>query len=204
MRGMTMSASTADGRYAVIRSSPSWPSAAPSASYPQARTSSVSPRLAAASSSTISTRIAFRISQVWREVAGSGMRLTGARGEGQGAMLAPRLLTLALDNYARMRMTTRRFCARPCAGVVRADRLVFAVADDVHLVQRHLMRLIEIALHRFGSGFADALIDRPCRRSNRYALRSRRSCRVGFALSCRDHLVDARPRRFRQALSMRT
>src|SRR4029453_10906103 len=42
--------------------------------------------------------------------------------------------------------------------VVRADGLVFAPADDVHLVQRHLMGLIEIALYRFGALFADALI----------------------------------------------
>src|SRR5690606_4962835 len=37
------------------------------------------------------------------------------------------------------------------AGVVRRDRLLFAEADHVHLVQRHLVLLVQVALHLLGT-----------------------------------------------------
>src|SRR5204863_6522438 len=43
-------------------------------------------------------------------------------------------------------------------GLVRRDRLVLAVADDVHLVERDLVLLVEIPLHRFGALEPDALV----------------------------------------------
>src|SRR3954466_14300141 len=42
--------------------------------------------------------------------------------------------------------------------LVRRDRLVLAVADHVHLVQRNLVLLVEIPLHRLGAGQADLLV----------------------------------------------
>src|SRR5688572_22715519 len=36
-----------------------------------------------------------------------------------------------------------------------ADRLFLTPADDVHLVQRHLMRLVQIALHGFRTRLTD-------------------------------------------------
>src|SRR6478735_9806042 len=44
------------------------------------------------------------------------------------------------------------------AGVVRRNRLLFAVADHVDLVQRNLVLLIQITLHGFGAGEAEALV----------------------------------------------
>ena len=83
------------------------------------------------------------------------------------------------------------------SGVVRARGLVFAVADDVHLVQRHLMRVVEIALHGLSARFADTLIDHLV------------AARIGVAfdldevaawisLELRDQLVDPRLDAFRQ------
>src|SRR4051812_49897412 len=43
-------------------------------------------------------------------------------------------------------------------GLVRRDRLLFAVADHVNLVQRDLLRLIQVALHRFGAVEADLVV----------------------------------------------
>src|SRR5690349_19256824 len=43
-------------------------------------------------------------------------------------------------------------------GVVRRNRLLFAVADHVDLVQRNLVVLIQIALHGFGAGQAQLLV----------------------------------------------
>src|SRR3954465_4801876 len=43
-------------------------------------------------------------------------------------------------------------------GLVRRDRLLFAVADHVDLVQRDLLRLIQVALHRFGAVEADLVV----------------------------------------------
>src|ERR1019366_6507155 len=45
-------------------------------------------------------------------------------------------------------------------GLVRRDRLLHAVADDVHLVQRNLILVVEIALHGFGALEADLLVGR--------------------------------------------
>src|SRR3954447_1049891 len=45
-------------------------------------------------------------------------------------------------------------------GLVRRDRLVFAVADHVHLVQRNLVLLVEIPLNRRRALEADLLVDR--------------------------------------------
>src|SRR5262249_51193644 len=36
-------------------------------------------------------------------------------------------------------------------GLVRRDRLFLAVADDVHLVQRNLLVLVQVPLHRLGA-----------------------------------------------------
>ena len=44
-------------------------------------------------------------------------------------------------------------------GVVRRGRLGLAVADHVHLVERHLVLLVKIALDRFGALEAELLID---------------------------------------------
>src|SRR5262249_54431164 len=44
-------------------------------------------------------------------------------------------------------------------GLVRRDRLLFAVADDVHLVQRDLLVLVEIPLHRLGALETDPVVD---------------------------------------------
>ena len=60
--------------------------------------------------------------------------------------------------YASTLMTTRRFCARPSRVLLRRDRLVFAVADHVDLVQRHLVLLVEIPLHRLGALHAERLV----------------------------------------------
>src|SRR5204863_5355994 len=43
--------------------------------------------------------------------------------------------------------------------LVRRCRLVFAVADDVHLVQRNLILLIEVPLDRLGALESDLLVD---------------------------------------------
>ena len=37
------------------------------------------------------------------------------------------------------------------SGLVLAHRLLFAVADHVDLVERHLVRLVEVALHVLGA-----------------------------------------------------
>ena len=42
---------------------------------------------------------------------------------------------------------------------VRRDRLLVGVADDVHLVQRDLVLLVQIALRRFGALETDPLVD---------------------------------------------
>src|SRR5437867_4175800 len=42
--------------------------------------------------------------------------------------------------------------------LVRRDRLVLAVADHIDLVQRHLVLLVQISLHRFGAGQSDPLV----------------------------------------------
>src|SRR5688572_28300583 len=44
------------------------------------------------------------------------------------------------------------------ARVVRTHGLLFAPADDVHLVKGYLVRLVEVAFHGLGARFADALI----------------------------------------------
>src|SRR5262245_26519527 len=44
-------------------------------------------------------------------------------------------------------------------GLVRRDRLLAAVADDVHLVQRNLVLFEEVALHDLGALHADLLVD---------------------------------------------
>ena len=90
-------------------------------------------------------------------------------------------------------MTTRRFCARPSLVVVRRDRLLFAVADHVDLVQRNLVLLVEIPLHGFG-----ALPDRASRSiiaSPVLSVWPSISTHTAFlsAFSCADHRVDARP-----------
>src|SRR4051812_21170833 len=46
------------------------------------------------------------------------------------------------------------------ARVVRRDRLVFTVADHVDLVQRDLVLLVEVPLHRFGALEAEPLVGR--------------------------------------------
>ena len=42
--------------------------------------------------------------------------------------------------------------------VVGPDGLVFAVADDIHLVEWHLVGFVEVALHCFGALFTDPLV----------------------------------------------
>src|SRR5688572_28490080 len=42
---------------------------------------------------------------------------------------------------------------------VRRHRLLLAVADHVHLVERHLVLLVEIPLHGFGAVEAEALVE---------------------------------------------
>ena len=44
-------------------------------------------------------------------------------------------------------------------GLVRRDGLVLTVADDVHLVQRDLVLLVQVALHRLSALEADLLVD---------------------------------------------
>src|SRR4026208_158521 len=46
----------------------------------------------------------------------------------------------------------------PVLGLVRRDRLLFAVADHVDLVQRDLLVLVEIPLHRFRAVEPDLVI----------------------------------------------
>src|SRR5580765_3016147 len=58
------------------------------------------------------------------------------------------------------------------AAVVRRDRLVLAVADHVHLVQRHLVLLVEIPLHGLGALEAQLLVQ----------IRGTRVVRVAFDL----------------------
>src|SRR5262249_40167160 len=43
-------------------------------------------------------------------------------------------------------------------GLVVGGRVLLAVADRVHLVQRHLMLLVEITLHRFGTLKTQSLV----------------------------------------------
>ena len=42
--------------------------------------------------------------------------------------------------------------------LVRRDRLVLAVADDVDPVERHLVLLVDVALHRFGALQTEAVV----------------------------------------------
>src|SRR5687768_118238 len=44
------------------------------------------------------------------------------------------------------------------AGVVRRDRLLFAEADRVDLVQRHLVRFVEIPLDRVGTLLPEGVV----------------------------------------------
>jgi hypothetical protein len=53
-------------------------------------------------------------------------------------------------------MTTRRVLRAAVLGLVRRNRLGFAVADDVHLVQRDLMLFVEVPLHGFGALHPDS------------------------------------------------
>ena len=76
-------------------------------------------------------------------------------------------------------MTTRRFCARPAAvsfgATGRSSRL--ADADRVHLVQRNLVLLVQVLLHRFGAREAELHVER---------LRARG---VGVALDLQVHVL---------------
>ena len=61
------------------------------------------------------------------------------------------MLRQNLDHDAAVLRTAR-------LGLVRRNRFVFAVADHVDLVQRHLVLLVQIALHGLSAGQADSLV----------------------------------------------
>ena len=75
--------------------------------------------------------------------------------------------------YASTLMTTRRFWARPSRVLFGGRRLVFAVADHVHLVERHLVLLVEIHSSPLRRGSGRGARCTSCRRRCRCALRSR-------------------------------
>src|SRR5499427_9263341 len=82
-------------------------------------------------------------------------------------------------------------------GLVRRDRFLAAVADDVHLVQRNLMLLEEVTLHDFGALHADLLIDFLAADVVGVALDlDEGAVRIGLELV--DHLVDLGLRFVRQ------
>src|SRR3954447_24769342 len=69
---------------------------------------------------------------------------TGADPRTRGARIQTGRLRQDLDDDAAV-------LSAPVAGLVRRDRLLFAVADHVDLVQRHLVLVIQIALDRLGT-----------------------------------------------------